>query len=773
MHEKKIAEKPGKFRSLTITLALAFLFLSTVVLFSSSLINIYFSIQAQQKAIDSYQQMISSEAADSVRNFINEKTNKLETGIKLFDLASVNQDEKKILLERLIGFDQAFRQIIFLDEQGYESVKVTRLSSYATSQLRDKLNDPKFIESIEEDRYISTIYIDELTSEPLIIVSVPVRDIFGDSKGSLMAEVNLKFMWDMVSSIKVGESGVAYVVDNAGYLLAFEDISRILKRENLLYLKEVNEFVVGDVHSHESNADISKGIYGTTVVTTHSHLHDPDWAVVVELPVVEAYENVINQIRLSIVFMVLSLILTVVLGIFLSRKITEPLISLRNAAMEIRKGNLDAKIEPRSKDEIGELSVSFDGMREAVKSQRNKLEDYSKHLEEKVKQRTKQLELRDRKLSESDKRYDLVVKTTGQLVYDLDLDTNNIIWKGAVKEITGYDPKNFRLDLDGWTKYIHPKDRKHALDELDKSMKEKQKYSVDYRFRQKNGTYKYVRDNGFYIEDKTGKAVRMLGTIKDITSQKEYENKILRINRKLEEANLKLTELDKEKDEFISIAAHELKTPLTSIKGFAQLLKTKNVIKDKKKQNHYLDLVNDNTIRLYNLILDLVDSSRLSLGKLDIDIKEVNTIDIFNDVKENMALVIEKSGIKPVFTIEKDLPKLKADPERLLQVIRNLIVNATHFTKEGGTISVGVRRKGRFVEFSVRDDGEGIPKERQDKIFSRFYQADSSLTRKVKGSGLGLSVCKGLVELMEGRIWFESVEGKGTTFLFTIPVAKK
>ncbi|MBN2368653.1 HAMP domain-containing histidine kinase, partial [Candidatus Woesearchaeota archaeon] len=231
------------------------------------------------------------------------------------------------------------------------------------------------------------------------------------------------------------------------------------------------------------------------------------------------------------------------------------------------------------------------------------------------------------------------------------------------------------------------------------------------------------------------------------------EKETFRINRELEEANQKLLNLDKEKDEFISIAAHELKTPLTSIKGFAQLLNTKEVMKDTTKQKHYLSLVNDNTNRLYSLILDLVDSSRLSLGKLDIDVKEVDTKDIFKDIEENMTQVIKECGIKPAFTIEKNIPKVKADPERLLQVIRNLLVNATHFTKVGGTITFDARKKGNYVQFSVKDTGEGIPKNRQSQIFSRFYQADASLTRKVKGSGLGLSICKGLVELMKGKIW--------------------
>ncbi|MBD3202827.1 HAMP domain-containing protein [Candidatus Woesearchaeota archaeon] len=261
--------------------------------------------------------------------------------------------------------------------------------------------------------------------------------------------------------------------------------------------------------------------------------------------------------------------------------------------------------------------------------------------------------------------------------------------------------------------------------------------------------------------------------VKERTKELEKRDReLIKINKKLEEANQKLMKLDKEKNEFISIAAHELKTPLTSIKGFAQLMNTNKVMKDKKKLRHYLKLVNKNTIRLYNIILDIVDSSRLSLGKLNLDIEEVDIRKIFNEVKNNMKIVIKEGGIEPVFELEENLPKIRVDPGRLLQVIRNLIVNATHFTSRGGKISFKVHKKNnKFVQFEVKDTGEGIPKDKQDKIFSRFYQVDASLSRKVKGSGLGLSICKGLVELMGGKIWFESKEGKGTTFYFTIPTS--
>ena len=143
---------------------------------------------------------------------------------------------------------------------------------------------------------------------------------------------------------------------------------------------------------------------------------------------------------------------------------------------------------------------------------------------------------------------------------------------------------------------------------------------------------------------------------------------------------------------------------------------------------------------------------------------------LFKDIKTNMGPIIKEKGLKSEFNIAGHL-FIDADSERVLQILRNLIINAVHFTDKG-IITVSAKKKGEYVLFSVADTGEGIPKEARKKIFTKFYQADSSLTRKVGGSGLGLSISQGLVGLMHGKIWFDSVEGKGTTFYFTIPIAK-
>jgi signal transduction histidine kinase len=239
----------------------------------------------------------------------------------------------------------------------------------------------------------------------------------------------------------------------------------------------------------------------------------------------------------------------------------------------------------------------------------------------------------------------------------------------------------------------------------------------------------------------------------------------------LEKANTELKNLDKEKDEFISLAAHELKTPLASIKGFAQVLTDDKIFEDREKSKYFLGLINKNTDTLFTLILDIVDASRISLGKLKINLEEVDPYPLFDDIRTNMEPIIRERGVEPAFTIGNGLPKIWGDGARIAQILRNLLTNSIHYMQKGGKISLNIFRAEKFVQFEVGDTGTGIPEENKKYIFSRFYQVDSSLTRKIGGSGLGLSICQGLVELMNGNIWFESEVGKGTAFFFRVPLA--
>ena len=230
-----------------------------------------------------------------------------------------------------------------------------------------------------------------------------------------------------------------------------------------------------------------------------------------------------------------------------------------------------------------------------------------------------------------------------------------------------------------------------------------------------------------------------------------------------------LKKLDTQKDQFISIAAHELKTPLTSIQGFSDLLKKQGVSENTELRQKYLSIIYRDAKRLGDLLTNILELSRMDLGTMKLAWEELDVKDLISEIKEQMDVIIKKKNLESEFSAEDGLPRITVDKGKTIQVISNLINNAVHYT-DSGKITISAKRDGDFALFSVSDTGLGIPKEYWGRLFQRFYQVDNPLTRKIGGTGLGLSLSKGFVEAMGGRIWLDSEPGKGTTFYFTIPI---
>jgi signal transduction histidine kinase len=234
--------------------------------------------------------------------------------------------------------------------------------------------------------------------------------------------------------------------------------------------------------------------------------------------------------------------------------------------------------------------------------------------------------------------------------------------------------------------------------------------------------------------------------------------------------------MDKTKNEFISVTAHELKTPLASIHGFAKLLQDKRILGDIKQRDYYLNIIMEDSVRLKKLIDDILDLSRLDLGTMKFVFEKIDVKEIFKNVVKELYLLAAKKGLTLKAGVSNNVPdQITADRSRLTQVIVNLVNNAIKYSpKKGSRIIISASKQGDgYVLFSVQDRGTGIPRKYLKKIFERFYQVDSSYTRKVGGTGLGLSICKGIVEAMGGKIWVSSQVGRGSTFFFTLPIKSK
>ncbi|MBN1793055.1 hypothetical protein JW826_05215 [Candidatus Woesearchaeota archaeon] len=267
----------------------------------------------------------------------------------------------------------------------------------------------------------------------------------------------------------------------------------------------------------------------------------------------------------------------------------------------------------------------------------------------------------------------------------------------------------------------------------------------------------------------------ILNILEDVNLSKEdlesSQTQLLKLNKDMKAANDELKKMDSYKNQFISVTAHELKTPLASIHGFASLLQNKGVADSAKQRNSYLKIIVEEADRLKRLIDDILDLSRLDLGTMNFVFEDVDPNEAIKSVHAELNVLASKRSQVLKIDIPNKLPLMRVDKTRLTQVLVNLVNNSIKYsTKSGGRIVISASVKGGSVVFSVKDEGIGIPKSAYSHIFQRFYQVDASFTRKVGGTGLGLSICKGLVQAMGGSIWFSSQPGKGSTFSFSLPI---
>jgi signal transduction histidine kinase len=233
--------------------------------------------------------------------------------------------------------------------------------------------------------------------------------------------------------------------------------------------------------------------------------------------------------------------------------------------------------------------------------------------------------------------------------------------------------------------------------------------------------------------------------------------------------DLERKEIDSAKTEFLSITSHELRSPMTPMKAQLQMLQEGYFGKLTKKQKESLSIVIRNADRLDNIIVDFLDISRIEAARLKFNFKETDIVELVNDIAKFMQGFANEKNITLDVNCVK-LPKIEVDPDRLSQVLRNLINNAIKFSKENSTIKISAKLQDNKILFSVRDYGVGLTEENQIRIFEPFYQVESAARRRHGGTGLGLAICRGIVEAQKGKIWVESKTGKGSKFNFTVPL---
>ncbi|MCX6664120.1 MAG: PAS domain-containing sensor histidine kinase, partial [Euryarchaeota archaeon] len=283
----------------------------------------------------------------------------------------------------------------------------------------------------------------------------------------------------------------------------------------------------------------------------------------------------------------------------------------------------------------------------------------------------------------------------------------------------------------------------------------------------KQGEKRRVLLSASSVRGDDGAILYSISVLKDVTEiNKIYDE----LNKNLWLQNVKLQKLNETKKTFLKTTSHELRTPITSIKGYVQMLMKKTLGEINEEQRKSLDVILRNTNRLDQVIQNILDASSLESGSMKFIPRKVNPRMLVEEITKTMEPFANKKEMTINVNLEKNLPDLMIDGERIKQVLINLVDNAIKFSSDGSMIHIKARKEKEDVLFEVQDFGQGIPKDKQGMIFESFYQADSGDDRKFGGAGLSLALSKGIVRSHGGDIWFESTEGTGSTFLFTLPI---
>ncbi len=250
----------------------------------------------------------------------------------------------------------------------------------------------------------------------------------------------------------------------------------------------------------------------------------------------------------------------------------------------------------------------------------------------------------------------------------------------------------------------------------------------------------------------------------------ELQHKVDLATIKLRQQNKKLVVADELKDDFLSIASHQMRTPISAISGYASILNSGDAGKLNADQQKFAKIIENSTKRLSYLINDFLTASRLRSGKFDIDKSEADLKSMLKSEVASLEDQFESKDVKLRVNIDSHIPKMQVDEQKLRQVMMNLMDNALHYTQKGGKVEVTLKQDGRAAMFEVKDNGIGVPKDAQSELFSKMFRAGNAKEVRPDGTGLGLYLAKKVVLGHNGHIIFESEEGEGSTFGFKIPI---
>lgn len=423
---------------------------------------------------------------------------------------------------------------------------------------------------------------------------------------------------------------------------------------------------------------------------------------------------------------------------------------------------LDVSVNAQGfRDQQGKLQYYWSSWRDISERKRleNQLKRMNADLDEQVQNRTWALQIAAQSLKESQSRLELALDVSGSSWWDWNMLSGEVNWSAQFFQMLQYDVEELSPSFQTWQSLIHPDDVSKVMDLLQEHLADDSiPYDFDYRVQTKSGQWKWIAALGKVVAwNEQGTPLRMVGMHQDISGRKQAEQELKRINTELCRSNEEL-------GHFAYVASHDLQEPLRKIGSFADLLADRYQDQLDEKADRYIRYITDGAARMQGLIDDLLSFSRV--GRAELKVESTALLSLVEAVQSDLERLIEQRQVEIVVD---SLPTVMVDPVKMRQVFQNLINNAIKYCQADiPHIHIQASLKQDCWTISVQDNGIGIDPQFVDRIFVIFQRLHHR--EEYSGTGIGLAICKKIVERHGGEIWVDSEEGKGSIFSFTLPV---
>ncbi len=680
----------------------------------------------------------------------------------------VIKDKVDKRLTRTLLADPGLHSTLVIDKTG----KIVA-SSIESEVGLDKSRDDYFVNATS-GVYFKSIYVSTQVKGFAYAISAPILD----SDGTFLGVSVLRYYSNDFYAMVFNENGLGKTEENflinsdrffitpSIFLVGQVILKQKVETQNSINCFDPAEMAYVKTNGYSGLAKIEKhsrilqatDYRGVQVVGTHAYIPETGWCLITKADVSEIFSYRFNLIIFIVVACLIIVLLLLVMGNILAGRITKPLSVLSHFTNKVKNGDFNFKIDFKAKDEIGDLANSFNLMVTAIKKAKAE-------IDQKVQEQTKELLARQQdainqkgailNILEDVEEEKVKAEQVAAIVRDAE---EPIISKDLSGIITGWN--NGAVNLYGYTaaevigksiKIIVPPEKYSEIEGI--SVMIGRGHPVEHFAtvrKKKDGSLVEVSISASPIKNAAGKVIGVSVISMDITKERQ---------------------IDKAKTEFVSLASHQLRTPLSAINWYAEMLLDGDAGKLTAEQKDYIKEIYRGNQRMVELVNTLLNVSRLELGTFVIEPQPTDLKLLSEEVVKEQLVGINEKKLSFTATYADDLPQVNVDPKLMRMIFQNYLSNAVKYTPEKGKIKLSMTWDKKGILFSVEDTGYGIPKCQQEKIFQKLFRADNVKSMDTEGTGLGLYIVKEIMDEVKGKAWFESHENKGSKFYILLPLA--